>query len=103
MDSEKYENFREILKYYFKTSKNIKMEKYALEVLISSKLLIGKCLLISKTWPNWPKLFPNVFLTLISSSEQKKGKTQLRSTGNDQTSSNKQREISQKHKLISNK
>ena len=27
MDSEKYENFREILKYYFESRKNIKMEK----------------------------------------------------------------------------
>ena len=49
MNLEKSENFRKILKYYFEFRKNIKVEKSALEVLIRPKLLIGKCLFISKT------------------------------------------------------
>lgn len=46
-NSEKSENFREILKYYIKPRKNLKPEKYAEEVLNALKTAYLKCLLIS--------------------------------------------------------
>ena len=41
--------------------KNIKVEKSALEVLIRPKLLIGKCLFISKTYKTDPNLYQVIF------------------------------------------